>query len=84
MNSRLEPIISVVRPCRNEAANLPALVMREGFGAVHLGVTDRQRRHGTPNYGMQDRSLHGVPNLFGVWWLRRCRRTLPTVTEKDK
>lgn len=62
---------------------LPALVMREGFGAVHIEVTDRQRRHGESNYGILDRGLRGALDLFGVWWLRRRRKTLPTVTEMD-
>ncbi len=63
---------------------LPALVMREGFGAIHINVTDRQRRHGTSNYGIIDRGLRGILDLFGVWWLRRRRKTLPTVTEMNE
>lgn len=63
---------------------LPALVLREGFGAVHINVTDRQRRHGQSNYGILDRGLRGALDLFGVWWLRRRRKTLPTVTEIDE
>ena len=60
---------------------LPALVMREGFGVVHIDVTDRSRRHGKSNYGILDRGLRGALDLIGVWWLRRRRKTVPNVTE---
>ncbi|HHZ09277.1 MAG TPA: glycosyltransferase family 2 protein [Rhizobiales bacterium] len=60
---------------------LPALTLREGFGVVHIDVIDRSRRHGKSNYGILDRGLRGALDLFGVWWLRRRRKTVPTVTE---
>jgi glycosyltransferase involved in cell wall biosynthesis len=60
---------------------LPALVLREGYRVVHLDVVDRERRHGTSNYGILDRGLRGVLDLFGVWWLRRRRRIVPIVEE---
>ncbi len=60
---------------------LPALALREGFGAVHVDVTDRERRHGKSNYGILDRAARGVLDLYGVWWLRRRRRVVPRVTE---
>ncbi len=60
---------------------LPALVLREGRGVVHVDVVDRSRRHGKSNYGILDRGLRGVLDLFGVWWLRRRRKTLPIITE---
>jgi glycosyltransferase involved in cell wall biosynthesis len=60
---------------------LPALVMREGFGVVHVDVTDRPRRHGKSNYGIVDRGLRGALDLIGVWWLRRRRKVVPEVTE---
>ena len=60
---------------------LPALVLREGFGVLHLDVVDRSRRHGKSNYGILDRGLRGVLDLFGVWWLRRRRKVVPKVTE---
>lgn len=60
---------------------LPALVLREGFGVAHLDVIDRQRRFGTSNYGIIDRGLRGVLDLFGVWWLRRRRKVVPSATE---
>jgi Glycosyltransferases involved in cell wall biogenesis len=60
---------------------LPALACREGYTVVHLDVVDRQRRHGKSNYGILDRGLRGVLDLYGVWWLRKRRRVVPTITE---
>jgi dolichol-phosphate mannosyltransferase len=60
---------------------LPALVLREGFTVQHLDVVDRPRKHGKSNYGILDRGLRGVLDLFGVWWLRRRRKVVPQVTE---
>ena len=60
---------------------LPALVMREGFGVVHIDVVDRSRRHGKSNYGILDRGLRGALDLIGVWWLRRRRKIVPEITE---
>ncbi|MGL4406098.1 MAG: glycosyltransferase family 2 protein [Notoacmeibacter sp.] len=60
---------------------LPALVNREGFGVVHVDVTDRSRGYGVSNYGILDRGLRGALDLFGVWWLRKRRKTVPVVTE---
>ena len=55
--------------------------MREGFGVVHIDVTDRSRRHGKSNYGILDRGLRGALDLIGVWWLRRRRKIVPEITE---
>jgi glycosyltransferase involved in cell wall biosynthesis len=60
---------------------LPALVLREGFGVVHIDVVDRPRRHGKSNYGILDRGLRGALDLIGVWWLRRRRKVVPRITE---
>ena len=48
---------------------------------IHLDVTDRSRMHGKSNYGIVDRGLRGVLDLYGVWWLIRRRKVVPTVTE---
>jgi dolichol-phosphate mannosyltransferase len=60
---------------------IPALAYREGFTVGHHDVVDRSRRHGASNYGILDRGARGALDLFGVWWLRRRRKTVPTVTE---
>ena len=59
---------------------LPALVIREGYGVVHVDVLDRHRRHGTSKYGIFDRALIGALDLLGVWWLRRRRKSIPEVS----
>ena len=60
---------------------LPALVMREGLAIQHLDVTDRPRLHGASKYGMIDRALVGVLDLFGVRWLLVRRKHIPDVRE---
>ncbi|WP_295912998.1 glycosyltransferase family 2 protein [uncultured Bartonella sp.] len=60
---------------------LPALVLREGYKTAHIDVIDRQRAHGHSNYGILDRGLRGILDLYGVWWLRRRRKVVPKVTE---
>jgi dolichol-phosphate mannosyltransferase len=60
---------------------LPALVRREGFTVDYVDVVDRQRLHGTSNYGMWDRLWVGILDLFGVWWLIRRRKRVPQVSE---
>lgn len=60
---------------------LPALVIREGYDVLHVDVVDRERRHGKSNYGIVDRGLRGILDLYGVWWLRKRRKVVPTVTE---
>ena len=60
---------------------LPALVMREGHTVVHVDVKDRNRRFGQSNYGIFDRGLRGILDLYGVWWLLRRARKLPVVDE---
>ncbi|MEF2074399.1 glycosyltransferase family 2 protein [Consotaella aegiceratis] len=61
---------------------LPALVLREGYGVVHRDVIDRQRRFGQSNYGIFDRAARGALDLFGVWWLLRRGRKVPSVSER--
>ncbi len=60
---------------------LPALVLREGLSVVHIDVKDRERRFGRSNYGIFDRGLRGILDLFGVWWLRRRALVRPDVSE---
>lgn len=60
---------------------LPALVLREGYGVTHLDVVDRSRMHGASNYGIFDRGLQGILDLFGVWWLKRRIKRLPIASE---
>ncbi len=50
---------------------LPALVLREGYQVVGIDIVDRPRRFGQSNYGILDRGVRGLLDLFGVWWLQR-------------
>jgi dolichol-phosphate mannosyltransferase len=59
---------------------LPALIRREGYDIAYVDVVDRERRHGTSNYGMWDRLWVGILDLVGVWWLIR-RRKVPQISE---
>lgn len=58
-----------------------ALVVREGFDVRFIDVVDRQRRFGSSKYGVFDRALVGIVDLFGVWWMRKRRRVIPAVHE---
>ncbi|WP_306886166.1 glycosyltransferase family 2 protein [Amorphus orientalis] len=59
----------------------PALVLREGWQIAHIDVEDRVRIHGSSKYGVLDRALVGLPDLFGVWWLLSRRRRVPSAQE---
>ncbi|MFC5067169.1 glycosyltransferase family 2 protein [Flaviflagellibacter deserti] len=60
---------------------MPALITREGYKILRLDVVDRPRRFGRSNYGILDRGLRGVLDLFGVWWLMKRFRGRAVATE---
>jgi glycosyltransferase involved in cell wall biosynthesis len=60
---------------------LPALIRREGYGIAYVDVVDRERLHGTSNYGLWDRLWVGILDLMGVWWLIRRKKRVPQVSE---
>ena len=62
---------------------LPALVVREGLKVVHIDVVDRGRSHGVSKYGIFDRLWVGIIDLLGVYWLRKRRQKIPTISEVD-
>ncbi|WP_420392874.1 glycosyltransferase family 2 protein [Acuticoccus sp.] len=65
---------------------LPALFLYDGWRIAHVPVADRPRTTGRSKYGMVDRALVGLPDLLGVYWLRRrsaCRPTVVEVTPED-
>ncbi|SNY93481.1 Glycosyltransferase involved in cell wall bisynthesis [Cohaesibacter sp. ES.047] len=62
---------------------LPALVVREGLKIVHIDVIDRGRSHGNSKYGIFDRLWVGIIDMLGVYWLRKRRQKIPTITEID-
>jgi glycosyltransferase involved in cell wall biosynthesis len=56
---------------------LPALFLGDGWAVTGVDVVDRPRLHGRSHYGVLDRLVVGIPDLFGVWWLLRRRRKNP-------
>lgn len=54
---------------------LPALFVRDGWQIVHVDVTHRPRGAGRSNYSNLQRAIVGVPDLLGVMWLSRRRKT---------
>jgi len=50
---------------------LPALVLRAGGNVRSVPVSHRPRRAGVSKYGLLDRLVVGITDLFGVWWLQR-------------
>ncbi|MEO1102289.1 MAG: glycosyltransferase family 2 protein [Pseudomonadota bacterium] len=59
----------------------PALFLREGWRIAHVAVADRPRTSGRSKYGVIDRALVGVPDLLGVWWLRRRSASRPVAAD---
>jgi glycosyltransferase involved in cell wall biosynthesis len=60
---------------------LIALTIREGYRTELIDVVDRPRAAGRSKYGVLDRLLVGIPDLFGMVWLRRRSRGRPAPTE---
>jgi dolichol-phosphate mannosyltransferase len=50
---------------------LPALIQRDGGEVDFIDVTDRARLTGQSKYGVRNRLLTGIVDLFGVYWLTR-------------
>ncbi|MBV6657293.1 MAG: glycosyltransferase family 2 protein [Devosiaceae bacterium] len=60
---------------------MAALVLREGYDVDFVDVIDRPRQHGVSKYGVLDRALVGLIDMFGVWWLKRRYRRRAPATE---
>ena len=60
---------------------MPALMVRECYGVVHVDVIDRPRLSGVSNYGFFNRLWVGILDLAGVWWLIRRKKPSPSATE---
>jgi len=59
----------------------PALFLREGWKIGHVAVVDRPRTTGRSKYGIFDRLAVGIPDLLGVWWLRRRSAARPVAAD---
>jgi dolichol-phosphate mannosyltransferase len=60
---------------------LAALMQREGYDVRFVEVGHRRRLHGSSKYGVWDRFVVGVQDIFGVLWLRKRFRAAIDVTE---
>jgi len=56
---------------------MSALFLADGWRIAHVDVVNRPRRHGRSHYGILDRLAVGIPDLYGVWWLKRRRANSP-------
>ena len=63
---------------------LPALMIREGGRVIGVPVNHRPRERGTSKYGLGNRLLVGVVDLFGVLWLLRRRRLAEVTVEEEQ
>ena len=50
---------------------LIAMTLREGYEVRYVDVSHRPRTRGTSKYGVWDRALVGISDLFGVRWLQK-------------
>jgi dolichol-phosphate mannosyltransferase len=60
---------------------LAALMQREGYEVRFVEVGHRKRMHGKSKYGIWDRFVVGVQDIFGVLWLKKRFRDAVEVTE---
>ncbi|HEX9159083.1 MAG TPA: glycosyltransferase family 2 protein [Rhizomicrobium sp.] len=60
---------------------LAALVQREGYDVRFVAVGHRRRMHGKSKYGVWDRLVVGLHDIFGVLWLKKRFRAAVEVTE---
>jgi dolichol-phosphate mannosyltransferase len=60
---------------------LAALMQREGYEVRFVEVGHRRRMHGRSKYGVWDRFIVGIHDVFGVLWLKKRFRGAVEVTE---
>jgi glycosyltransferase involved in cell wall biosynthesis len=60
---------------------LAALMQREGYEVRFVEVGHRKRMHGKSKYGIWDRLVVGLQDVFGVLWLKKRFRDAVEVTE---
>jgi len=60
---------------------LAALMLREGYEVRFVGVGHRRRLHGRSKYGVWDRLVVGIEDIFGVLWLKKRFRARVELTE---
>lgn len=60
---------------------LAALMLREGYEVRFVEVGHRRRVHGKSKYGVWDRLIVGIQDIFGVIWLKKRFRGAVDVKE---
>jgi dolichol-phosphate mannosyltransferase len=60
---------------------LAALMQREAYEVRFVEVGHRRRMHGKSKYGVWDRFVVGIQDIFGVLWLKKRFRDAVEVTE---
>jgi dolichol-phosphate mannosyltransferase len=60
---------------------LAALMLREGYEVRFVEVGHRRRMHGKSKYGVWDRFVVGIQDIFGVLWLKKRYRAAIDITE---
>jgi dolichol-phosphate mannosyltransferase len=60
---------------------LAALMLREGHDVRFVEVGHRRRMHGKSKYGVWDRFVVGIQDIFGVLWLKKRFHDAVEVTE---
>jgi len=60
---------------------LAALMQREGYEVRFVEVGHRRRMHGKSKYGVWDRLVVGIQDIFGVLWLNKRFRAAVEITE---
>jgi dolichol-phosphate mannosyltransferase len=61
---------------------LAALMQREGYDVRFVEVGHRRRMHGKSKYGVWDRLVVGIQDIFGVLWLKKRFHDAVEVTER--
>ena len=61
---------------------LAALMLREDYDVRFVEVGHRRRTHGKSKYGVWDRLVVGIQDVFGVLWLKKRFRDAVEVTER--
>ncbi|PKL96140.1 MAG: dolichol-phosphate mannosyltransferase [Gammaproteobacteria bacterium HGW-Gammaproteobacteria-8] len=63
---------------------LPALARMHGVEVIEVEVGHRPRSTGVSKYGTLDRLRVGVPDLFGVLWLKHRAMQRPVLMDRDQ
>jgi glycosyltransferase involved in cell wall biosynthesis len=72
--------LAAIAPYHGMHRFVPTMLRYAGFRVIEMEVRHRPRRHGVSKYGIRNRSLRALLDLFAVRWMRS-RRVVYTVAE---